>query len=293
MATNFPAPPHSHVVEIDDAKMHYIETGKGEPILFLHGIPTSSYVWRNIIPYLAPLSRCIAVDLIGMGKSDKPDIAYTIEDHINYIEKFIKKLNLKNVTLVMHGIGSIIGFDYAMKHQDNVRGLVFYEAFLRPVNGEDLSLPYQEQVYLLDEDNAHDLIMNSTYFVDKVLPQGMMRPLTEEEMAHYREPFLRKGAGKPLLQYLRDMPRGDGKSPIDKIIANYSKKLTQSRIPKLMLFSVPGFITTMATVMWAKNNLPNLEIVDMGEELHYAQESNPSLMGETISVWLQGIEQTA
>lgn len=293
MATNFPSPIHSHFVEIDGAKMHYIEQGAGDPILFLHGMPTSSYLWRNIIPYLSPLSRCIAVDLIGMGKSDKPNIDYTIHDHINFVEKFIKKLNLRRLTIVMHGVGSIIGFDYAMRNESSVKGLVFYEAYLRPINGDDLSLPYQEQVSILDEEHTHDLIMNSTYFVDKVLPQGMMRPLTDEEMTHYREPFLKKGSGKPIIQYLQDMPRGNGKSEIDKIIANYSKKLVKSKIPKLMLFSVPGFITTIATVMWAKENFTNLEIVDIGEELHFAQESNPSLMGETISVWVQGIEQTA
>jgi haloalkane dehalogenase len=292
MATNFPNTSHSHFVEVLGSKMHYIEDGSGDPILFLHGMPTSSYLWRNIIPYVAPLGRCIAVDLIGMGKSDKPDIAYTIEEHIKYIDKFIETMKFKRLTIIMHGWGSIIGFHYAMNHPAVCKGLVFYESYLRPYNNEDISLPYQEQVSLLQaQENNLDLIANGTYFVDKILPQGMMRPLTEEEMSHYREPFLQKGAGKPLRQYLQEMPRGNGEGSVDKLIAAYSKKLTQSNMPKLMLYSLPGFITTMASAIWAKENFPNLEIVEIGEELHFAQESNPSLMGETISVWLQGIEQ--
>jgi haloalkane dehalogenase len=291
MVTNFPNTSHSRFIDVLGSKMHYIEDGSGDPILFLHGMPTSSYIWRNIIPYLAPLGRCIAVDLIGMGKSDKPDIAYTIDDHIKYVEKFIETLKLKRLTIIMHGWGSIIGFNYAMKPDSKCKGVVFYEAYLRPFTQEDVSLPYQEQVASLQaEENNAEITLNGTHYVDKILPQGMMRPLTDEEMSHYREPFMQKGAERPLRQYLQEMLFDHGS--VEKVIESYSKKLTQSKMPKLMLYSLPGFITTMATAIWAKEHLPNLEVVEIGEELHFAQESNPSLMGETISVWLQGIETT-
>lgn len=294
MATNFPDAAHSHFVEVHGAKMHYIEEGIGDPILFLHGIPTSSYLWRNIIPYVAPLGRCIALDLIGMGKSDKPEIAYTIEDHIKYVEKFIEVMKLKHITFVMHGWGSIIGLNYAVNHEANCKGLVFYEAYLRADKKDDYSLPYQEQINLLQEHlNSNEVLDDSTYFIDKVLPQGMMRPLTEEEMSHYRAPFLKQGSGKPLQQYLNEMLQKNGKNTVNKLIDGYASKLTKSRLPKLLLYSIPGFITTMATAIWAKEHLPNLEVVEIGEELHFAQESNPELMGETISVWLQGIESTS
>lgn len=285
-------PYKSNYVDIYGSKMHYIEQGTGDAIVFLHGIPASSYVWRNIIPHVANLGRCIALDLIGMGKSDKPDIEYSIFDHIKYVEKFIETLNLKQVTLVMHGWGSVIGFDYAMKHENNCKGLAFYESYLRPFNGDDFSLPLQEQLHTLDQqEQIYDLIMNSTYYIDKVLPQEMLRSLTQEELVHYRDPFKSENAGKPVCQYLKELPRSDRNNKVDQLIANYSKKLTQSKLPKLMLYSVPGYITTIATAMWAKEHLPKLEMVDVGEELHYAQESNPLLMGETISVWLQSIEQ--
>lgn len=288
IATNFPYP--SHYLDIDNVKMHFIEKGKGDPILFLHGIPTSSYIWRNIIPHLTPLGRCIALDLVGFGKSDKPNIHYTVTDHIKYVTSFIEKLNLKNITLVLHGWGSIMGFDFAMQHQDRIKGLVFYESYIRPTNDDDLSLPYQEQMYCLHEEEHLKHPLEGTQFIDSLLPQGMIRPLSEEEWMNYRKPFLTKHADKPIVQYLKELPFGDNKA--NQIIAAYSKKLQHSKIPKLMLYSLPGFITSMATVIWAKEHLSHLEIDEIGEAMHYAQESNPALMGETISVWLQGIEQT-
>ena len=114
----------SQQINIDGSNMYYLEAGTGDTILFLHGIPTSSYIWRNIIPYLAPLGHCLAPDLMGFGRSDKPDIDYSVQDHIHYIEKFIDALALKNITLVMHGWGSVIGFDYAMRHESQCKGLV-------------------------------------------------------------------------------------------------------------------------------------------------------------------------
>jgi len=281
----------SKYVEIDGSRVHYVEAGSGNPILFLHGVPTSSYVWRNIMPHLSTLGRCIAPDLMGFGKSDKPDIDYTMTDHIRYIGKFIQALNLKKITFVMHGSGSIIGFDYAMSHEDNCLGLVFYEAFLRSLNNQEMSLPLQEQLRnLQDQYDLSDVSQIGSSYVDTLIQQSVMRQLTNTEMEHYREPFLCEGTGKPILQYLKELPTGDGKNAVDKMIAAYTTKLTQSTLPKLMLYSVPGFITTIAAAVWAKEHLPHLEVVEIGEELHLGQETYPEVIGDTISVWLQGIE---
>jgi haloalkane dehalogenase len=283
-------PYESHFVEIDGSKLHYIEKGSGDPILLLHGMPTSSYIWRNIIPHLATLGRCIAPDLIGMGQSDKPNIQYSIFDHIRYINTFIESLGLKNITLIMHGWGSIIGLNYAMNHEKNCKGLVLYEAYLRTLDGEYLSLPYQEQLYELQE-NHFDIVANGAHFVDQVLPQLVLRALTQDEMNRYRKPFEGEGSGKPLQQYVQEiLPNNSEK--LNQLINDYSEKLRKSKLPKLMLYSVPGFITTIATIMWAKEHLNPLEIADIGEALHCAQETNPDTMGETISVWLQGVEQS-
>ncbi|MBA3660565.1 MAG: haloalkane dehalogenase [Gammaproteobacteria bacterium] len=282
----------SKYVNVLNSQIHYIEDGVGDPILLLHGVPTSSYIWRNIIPHLAPLGRCIAPDLIGFGRSGKPDIEYSIFDHIKYIEEFIKVMGLKRITVIMHGWGSVIGLDYAMRHESNCKGLVFYEAFLRAADSQDISLPFQEQLMSLGvEEEMPEMMIDGVSFIDKILPQNAMRTLSEVEMQNYREPFL-QGNAKPIVQYLRDLPRGNGEGKVEQLIVNYSKKLIQSKLPKLFLYTIPGFVTTIATVMWAKENLPNLEVADLGEELHLAQESNPELLGETISVWLQSVEQT-
>lgn len=279
----------SKYVEVLGSKIHYIDVGTGDPIVFLHGIPTSSYLWRNIIPYIAPLGRCIAPDLIGFGKSDKPNIEYSIVDHIHYLDKFIEALHLKNITFVLHGWGSVIGFDYAMRHENDCKGLIFYEAFLRSLADNEISLPLQEQLLAIqDEESIERIIKNGISFVDTVIPQNVMRQLSDEEMNHYREPFRQTGSGKPLLQYLKELSSIDEQSKVNQLIVNYSNKLEKSLVPKLMLYSIPGFFTTIATIIWAKEHLPNLEIVEIGEELHLAQETHPALIGETISVWLQG-----
>ena len=136
MISDFPF--HDNYVEVLGSKIHYIDEGQGDPIVFLHGIPTWSYMWRNIIPSLNKQARCIAPDLIGFGKSDKPDIEYSVFDHIRYIEAFIKALGLKNITFVLHAWGSTIGFDYAVRHQDKIKGLAFLEAHIRAADTVDM-----------------------------------------------------------------------------------------------------------------------------------------------------------
>lgn len=276
----------SKYIDVNGTKIHYLEQGSGEAILFLHGIPTSCYVWRDILPYLGDLGHCIAPDLPGFGHSDSPDIDYTIADYAGYLEQFIEKLNLKNITLIMHGFGTVLGLDYAMRHQENCKGLVFYEAFLNKMEGEYVSLPFQEQV--LEIENSPGLLNNGAALIDLIIPQQVLGQLTEVEMDCYRQPFLNARTTKPILQYFSELKK---KSSLHHYINDYSKKLCNSKLPKLMLFSVPGFITTISTVIWAKENLPNLEIIDIGEELHLAQESNPEIMGEAISAWLQGISE--
>jgi len=287
IAASFPYP--SNYLDINGVKMHYIKTGEGDPILFLHGVPTSAYLWRNVIPHLSSLGQCIAPDLIGFGQSDKTNIPYSITDHIQSITSFIEKLNLKNIIMVLHGWGSIIGFDYAMRHQERIKGLVFYESYIRPVSDEDFSLPFEEQIYTLHEEETSKHPLQGTEFIERILSEGMVRSLSEEEWQNYRKPFLKAHAEKPILQYLKELPKANNKT--NQIIMAYSEQLQKSKIPKLMLYSIPGFITTISTIIWAKEHLPCLETNEIGEALHYAQESNPALMGESISVWLQGIEQ--
>jgi haloalkane dehalogenase len=291
IATECPYP--SQFIEVDNVRMHYLEAGNGDPILFLHGIPTSSYLWRNIIPSLAPLGHCLAVDLVGFGQSAKPDISYNIDQHIHYIKAFINKLALNNITLVMHGYGSIIGLAIAMAQPTQFKGLVFYEAFLRPFSQLDVSLPLQEQLRQFNVEGMEELSNQAISFVDQLIPQTLIRPLSDIEMDFYRQPFTESGAYKAIINYIHEMIDQQKQDHLNKIIENYQDKLCHSSLPKLLLYSLPGFITTMATIMWAKKHLPQLTLIEMGEELHLAQESNPELMANSISVWLQSIEQGA
>ena len=291
MAISEKYPFKSHFVDIDGAKMHYIDEGKGDPIVFLHGIPTWSYVWRNIIPILSKQYRCIAPDLMGMGKSDKPDIEYTIFQHNEYVEKFIEKLGLKNITLVLHGWGSVPGFHYAMKHQDNVKAIIFYEAHVRAtIKWDMLSLPVQELVSLFNNrQKSHDEVINKNFFINTALPSATLRNLSPEEIKQYQAPFEKPESRKPLWQYVLELPTGKDETDVVHMIRDYSMKLRESDIPKLMFYAVPGFITPIDTVQWCKNHIKNLDVVDLGEALHFAQEVNPELFASEILKWQQSL----
>lgn len=278
---------HSRFVEVLGSKIHYLEAGEGAPILLLHGIPASSYLWRKIIPQLSGLGRCLAPDLIGYGLSAKPEIAYSIEDHVRYIDAWINELGLKDVVLIMHGWGSLVGLHYAMQHQNNCKGLVFYEGFLHPLHYADISPPCYEQFSDLKRQATH-ISTNPALFVDKVMSQSIMEPLAADVLDEYRKPFV-EHSDKPLQAYLAELPYWNKK--IDTMLVEYSTALQSSSIPKLLLYSTPGFQTTMSTLMWAKEHLPHIELIEVGEGYDYAQETNPLLMGQSISIWLQSIEQ--
>ncbi|MDX1900894.1 MAG: alpha/beta fold hydrolase [Gammaproteobacteria bacterium] len=282
----------SKQIEIDHVPMHYFEQGKGDPIILLHSVPASAWIWRDIIPHLAVLGRCIALDLPGFGQSGKPNTPYPLEEQIHLIEKFIDTLQLEHITFILHGWGSIPGLDYAMRHPKKCKGLVFYEAWLCSPQGEYISLPYQEYIlYWQKEKNREQVMTNGIQFVNQTLQQFAIQPFDENTLAHYYAPFLQTGTGKSLYQYLKDSPSGDGKSVADKIISQYSKKLAKSDLPKLLLYSIPGFVTTIEALTWAREHLPVIEVAEVGEDLHFGQESNPTLMGESISIWMQAVEQ--
>ena len=282
----------SEYVNVHGSKIHYIQSGKGDPILFLHGMPTSNFLWRNIIPVLAEQAHCIAPDLIGMGKSDKPDIEYNLLDHIKYIEGFIKALNLRHITLVVHGWGSVIGFNYAANHEKNIKGLAFYESQVRAaVRWDMLSLLEQQLASMLkNKQSSYKAVVENNFFIDKLLPRSVLRELTEEEMAYYREPFKDAKSRKVLWQFVLDRPFGDGPDEITQLIDDYSKWLQKTSVPKLMMYTIPGFITPVSTIMWCKEHFPNLTIVDLGEGLHFIQETNPQVFAEALAEWYAEIK---
>lgn len=281
----------SQFLEVGGSRLHYLECGEGDPIIFLHGIPTSSYLWRNIMPFLSDSGHCFAPDLMGMGDSDKPDIEYRIFDHIKYIDEFIDQVASDKVTLVMHGWGSVIGFDYARRHEDKIKGIAFFESHIRPtVDWDMLSLPVQQFASLLNREAASfKAIVEQNYFIERLLPSGVVRQLTPEEMEQYRKPFLTPDSRKPLWQYAQDLPLGHGPDDVVVLIEQYSQWLQQTAIPKFMLYAVPGFITTIETVSWAKQHLPNLRLEELDDVMHFAQESVPEVFGQKLSDWYESL----
>jgi len=284
-------PFRSNYVEVHGSKMHYIDEGSGAPILFLHGNPTFSYLWRNIIPHLTSLGRCITPDLIGMGKSGKPDLEYRFFDHVKYVEGFIEKLGLKNITLVIHDWGSALGFHYAMRHEDNIKGIAFMEAILMPVPSWDAFSPDFQELFkaFRTPEVGWDMIVNNNMFVEQILPGAVVRKLTEAEMNHYRKPYMEPGSRKPLWRWPNEIPIEGEPADVVEAVDTYNRWLQQTDLPKLLFYGHPGTIITAPVLEWCKQNLKNLRTVDIGQGIHFLQEDNPHLIGSELARWHKGL----
>jgi len=282
-------PFESNFIEVDGFKIHYVDQGSGEPILFLHGNPTSSYLWRNIIPYLTAKGRCLAPDLIGMGKSDKPDIDYLFFDHVKFIEGFIERMNLKNITLVMHDWGSAIGFHYAMSQENNIKGLAFME-FIRPMSWDDFPTRAIELFKAFrTPEVGWDLLVNKNAFIEQVLPLSIVRQLSEEEMNRYREPFQKINDRKPIWRWHNEIPIEGEPVAVVKAVETYHAKLLQSDLPKLMFYADPGALISPSMAQWYEQHLKNLKSVNIGAGSHYLQEDNPHLIGAELVNWYNNL----
>jgi len=280
-------PFESHFVEVLGSRMHYIDEGQGPPILFLHGNPTSSYLWRNVIPHLLPLGRCIAPDLIGMGRSDKPNLDYTFFDHARYLDGFIEALDLRDVTLVVHDWGSGLGFHYAARNPDNVRALAFMEAMVSTFNWADFPADFRMGFRMFRAPVIGGvMIQGLNVFLDKLMPQTIRRPLTDVEQERYHEPYPTWGSRKPVRVWPQQIPIDGKPADVHEVIASYAEWLRSTDKPKLLLYAHPGGILDARAVERCKETLPALETVDVGEGVHYLQEDNPHGIGEAIADWM-------
>ena len=283
-------PFESNFIEINGSNMHYVDVGKGDTILLLHGQPTSSYLWRNIIPHLQTNARCIAPDLIGMGKSDKPDIAYTYHDHYDYLVKFIEKLELKNITLVIHDWGSGLGFHYAKTHPDNIKGIAFMEALIKTMTWEEFPTDYKIIFKLIRAPYIGWFMLSVlNMFLKKVVPDSIIRTLSKEEYDNYLKPYPTVASRKPVRAWPQQIPINGKPKGVYEIIDAYNQWLKTSDIPKLCLYAHPGAIMTKKEVELIRNNFPNTKMVDIGKGKHYVQEDSPHLIGKEIATWFQEI----
>ena len=279
-------PFESRYVEVLGSRMHYVEQGEGDPILFLHGNPTSSYLWRNIIPHVSDQGRAIALDLIGMGKSDKPDIDYVFQDHIAYVNGFIEALELKNITLVIHDWGSGIGLNYAAHNPDNVVGIAMMEAMVSPAFPRNF-LPPEGSFFhnLRHPEIGPRMIYDGNFFVEKALPGAVLRGLTDAEMEHYRAPYLERDARKPTYVWPQEVPFADGPARNAAVVDNYMKWLTGSDLPVLLFYVSPGAIISPEAAAAISKNLKNVETRFLGAGTHFVQEDYPHQIGQGIADW--------
>jgi haloalkane dehalogenase len=285
--------PKKKFVTVHNKKIAYVEVGQGHPIVFQHGNPTSSYLWRNIIPHLAQYGRCIAVDLIGMGDSEKlknsgPE-KYLYEEHREYLFKAWEKLGIdKQVTLVLHDWGSALGFDWASEHPDALKGIVYMEALVRPVTWDEWPDSATNIFKAFRSASGEELILNKNLFIEGVLPNSIIRKLSIKEMDAYREPFLNSGEDRrPTLSWPREIPINNSPDNIIKIVNKYSKWLENSNIPKLFINAEPGSILVGSQREYCRTWKNQMEVTVPGK--HFLQEDSPHAIGNSISEWLKAL----
>lgn len=283
-------PYESKFVEIDGSKMHYIDVGEGDPVLFLHGNPTSSYLWRNVIPHVQPHARCIAPDLIGMGKSDKPDIGYTFEEHYAYLEKFIEAMDLMNVTLVIHDWGSGLGFHYANMHRDNIKGIAFMEAMYKPMTWDGFIPKYKFMFKMLRAPFIGWLLISvANMFVNKMLPDNIVRKLTKEELDTYKEPYPTVKSRKPVRVWPQEIPLDGKPKRVHDKAAAWHEWLMKTDLPKMCFYAATGGLVKEEDVVFIRENMLNIRMVDLGEGKHFLQEDHPHRIGEEVAEWYRNI----
>jgi haloalkane dehalogenase len=284
----WPAGIESKFIQVCGSGMHYLECGSGNPIVLVHGNPTWSYLWRNVIPHLLGYGRCIVPDLIGMGMSDKPAIGYSFFDQVRYFENFLAQLALRDITLVLHDWGSAIGFYYAMRHQRNVSGIVFFEALLKPYDHwEDFPPSLRETFYRFRTPNeGYQEIVVQNQFIEQLLPHSMFHQLTPQEFENYRRPFVNPNDRKVILRFVDSLPIEDVPADVTRATLDYSRWLRNVTVPKLLLTATPGAITTESDVEWCKLHLSRLTVESIGRSIHFYQEDNPEGVGKAIAKWM-------
>jgi len=285
--------PRKKFIKVNNKKMAYIEMGHGDPIIFQHGNPTSSYLWRNIMPHLAKQGRCIAIDLIGMGDSEKLDQSgpnkYLYEEQRDYLFKAWEQLGINNnVTLVIHDWGSALGFDWAFLNPKAVKGIAYMEALVRPVKWGEWPDSATNIFKAFRSNAGEELILNKNIFIEGVLPNSIIRKLNTEEMAIYREPFLKSGEDRrPTLSWPREIPIDGSPENVNKIISRYAKWLEKSDIPKLFINAEPGSILVGKQREYCRTWKNQTEITVPGK--HFLQEDSPDEIGKNISKWLSNL----
>ena len=277
-------------IDVLETAMAYVDTGVGLPVVFLHGNPTSSYLWRNVIPLVEPAGRCLAPDLVGMGDSGKaPGGAYRFADHARYLEAWFEALGLTgDVTLVVHDWGSALGFDWAHRHPSRVRALIYMEAIVRPVSWSEWPETARKIFQAMRTPAGEEMVLEKNVFVERILPASVLRGLTEAEMTVYRRPYLEPGESRrPTLTWPREIPIDGEPADVVAIVDGYARWLAGSDLPKLFINADPGVILVGAQRESCRAWPNQREVTVRGS--HFLQEDSPTEIGEAIVAFLKGL----
>ncbi|MEM7193827.1 MAG: haloalkane dehalogenase [Pseudomonadota bacterium] len=272
-------------------EMAYVDEGSGDPVVFLHGNPTSSYLWRNIMPAVVDTHRVIAPDLIGMGDSEKPNVEFGYEFHREYLFKFLEKMDLRDVTLVVHDWGSVLGLDWAQQNEDRVKSLVIMEAVLPPVwpvQSYDLMGEMEEGFKAFRTPGVGEqLIIEQNAMINGGLGQQfVLNPLSAEVLEKYNGYYTKPEQRQVILQWTRDVPIAGKPANVVEIVESYSKWLLQAEMPKMLIHAQPGVLVPPQAVDWLQQNVPNLTTVDIGSGVHFIQEDNPTAISAALETWV-------
>ncbi len=278
---------------IEGRTMAWVEVGEGDPIVLLHGNPTSSYLWRNVIPHLAGLGRCLAPDLIGMGDSDKlpgsgPG-SYSFVEHRRYLDGLLDHLDLAGsggrVVLVLHDWGSALGFDWANRHREAVAGIAHMESIVRPLTLGEWPDKARPVFVGFRSDAGEAMVLDRNLFIERVLPGSILRELTEAELDEYRRPFREPGEGRrPTLTWPRQIPIDGEPAEVVAVVADYARWLSSSPLPKLLISAEPGAILCGAQLDFARSWPNTTEVTVAGS--HFVQEDSPDEIGQAIAAWI-------
>lgn len=273
-------------VAVIDSEMAYVDTGAGAPMVFLHGNPTSSYLWRNVIPQVKGLARCLAPDLLGMGESGKsPSGSYRFVDHARYLDAWFDALGLTaNVTLVGHDWGSALAFHWAHRHPERVKGIAYMEAVVRPVTWGEWPEAAKAIFQALRSPAGEEMILEKNVFVERILPGSVLRALTDEEMAVYRRPYLEPGESRrSTLTWPREIPVEGEPADVVEIVGRYGEWLSASDVPKLFINADPGAILIGRQREFCRTWPNQREVTVKG--VHFVQEDSPTEIGRAIAEW--------
>jgi haloalkane dehalogenase len=279
--------------EVFGLTMSYLDEGSGDPIVLLHGNPTSSYLWRNVVPHLTALGRCIAPDLIGMGDSAKlpdsgPD-SYTFVEHRRFLDALLEQLGVsERVVFVVHDWGSALGFDWARRHPDSVAGIAYTEAIVRPMTWEEWPEAARPIFQAMRSPAGEELVLGKNVFVERILPASILRQLSDEELAEYRRPYDQPGEDRrPTLTWPRQIPLDGEPVEVVQIVAEYARWLAACPVPKLLISAEPGSILVGPQLESCRRWENQREVTVAGS--HFVPEDSPDEIGAAVADWIRAV----